>query len=356
LPRPEVGRLIEEFRPIHWHLAFPNVSHGFDLVLGNPPFVNAIEGGIDPRTRRITRRRFPQLSGTADHAFEFLALAAEIASPTGRVAMVQPRSVLNAPAARRLRRELMATLPPSMIFVPRRADHFGGAAVYVCLLSLARERQHPTRLAIADEPESARWHDRSVDEENWWSVLLAAEEGVRLRSNETGNCLARDFELSASMTAGDAYDLRPFISDSPRGRGQKLVTTGLIDPGLCAWGKVACRYLKTDYAFPRIVECADMSASLRRRLARSRRPKIIVAGLSKRIECFLDEYGECAGAVSTFSIYHPADSVAALRSLCAMLLTEEASTRFRLELGGNALGGGNTTMKKTFLASLPIDG
>ena len=76
--------------------------------------------------------------------------------------------------------------------------------------------------------------------------------------------------------------------------------------------------------------------------------------MSKRIECFLDAAGDCIGAVSTFSVYHPQDDLAALEALGQLLLTDAASARFRRELGGNALGGGNTTMKKSFLAEFPL--
>ncbi len=42
----------------HWHAAFPEVfaEGGFDVLIGNPPFVNAIEGAIPPETKKARRR------------------------------------------------------------------------------------------------------------------------------------------------------------------------------------------------------------------------------------------------------------------------------------------------------------
>jgi hypothetical protein len=88
-------------------------------------------------------------------------------------------------------------------------------------------------------------------------------------------------------------------------------------------------------------------------LERSRRPKILVAGLSKCVECFVDLRGEYVGAVSTFSIYDPQDDVGQLQALAAELLTPAVTERFRTELGSSAMGGGSITMKKGFLADLP---
>jgi hypothetical protein len=101
---------------------------------------------------------------------------------------------------------------------------------------------------------------------------------------------------------------------------------------------------------------AALSATLVRRLAAARRPKVLVAGLSARLECFLDAAGEHVGAVSTYSIRHPADDVAALARLADHLNSDAVTKRFRAELGGAALGGGNITVQKRFLRDLPLPG
>jgi hypothetical protein len=67
----------------------------------------------------------------------------------------------------------------------------------------------------------------------------------------------------------------------------------------------------------------------------------------------LDENGEYLGAVSTFSILDPEDDVYSLRALQAYLNSDIVSVMFRSELGGNAMGGGSATMRRSFLAELP---
>ena len=131
------------------------------------------------------------------------------------------------------------------------------------------------------------------------------------------------------------------------------MTTGLIDPGFCHWGQRRCRYLGRDFDFPGIANHADLTPSLRRRLVRSRRPKILVAGLSKRIECMLDPAGQYVGAVSTYTIVHPADDVAELRRLATHLHSSEIDRQFHDELGANAVGGGDIVMRKQFLREIP---
>ena len=157
------------------------------------------------------------------------------------------------------------------------------------------------------------------------------------------------------MTAADAYDLIPHLRDAEHAPGPKLVTTGLIDPNVCHWGQRPCRYLKEDYQHPRLDPSKPFTRSISKRIANARRPKILVAGLAKKIEAFLDPAGEYIGAVSTFSIYHPADDVEALSTVLEKLLSPATTRHFIDHLGANALRGRHVTLKKTFLRTIQLE-
>ena len=156
------------------------------------------------------------------------------------------------------------------------------------------------------------------------------------------------------MTAADAYHLLPHLADCQHSPGQKLITTGLINPNTPLWGATTCRYLKRDFTHPIIPESAPLPTSLAKRIAKSKRPKILLAGLSRTLESFLDETGQYTGAVATFSIYHPADDLAALRALNAHLLQPATTQTIKHHLGANALRGQHITLKKPFLQNLPL--
>lgn len=329
---------------------WPFDDEAIDLVLGNPPFVNAIENRTSARMKDRLRARFPRLGGTADLAHCFLQRSVELVRDGGRVALVLPRAVLNAPACETLRAALPRHLRPNLIYAPERCDQFPGANVFVCLLVLGPDVA--CRVSIDPDPDGATWTTGGIGEPNWWRgtcrVLGLVPADVP-RQGTVGDV----FDVAASMTAGDAYDLKPFLTDADHA-GLRFVTTGLIEPGHCTWGQTRCRYLGEDFANPRIIEAPGLTPSLRGRLAKSRRPKVLVAGLTRRVECFLDEQGQFAGGVSTFSIYHPADDRKALADLCRHLLSEPVGQRFVAELGGSGLRGRHITMSKAFLRSLPM--
>jgi hypothetical protein len=364
--RHALESIASHHRLFHWHVELPSVfgtgadrggqrdgpqRAGFDVVVGNPPFVNAIEGGVSDAEKPLLRYRFREVGGTADLAYYFLALATSLVRPGGCVAMVQPRAVLNAAPVRDLRSRLAGGLRPNLLYASARSDLFAGPAVFVALVVLGSSPQ--CLVSRDDEPSDARWTAGDIQDENWWQAIERILNPSEHDEEWLGAVVGDVFEVTASMTTGDAYDVVPSVVDDEHGSSPKLITTGLIEPGFCLWGQTKCRYLKHDYEHPRIDGAGALSKSLQKRLARSRRPKILVAGLTKRIECFLDEKGEYVGAVSTYSILHPDDDVVELERLCQQLLSEQASERFRAVLGGNAMGGGNITMKKTFLAAFP---
>lgn len=360
-------------RGFDWHRTFPHVfrraSEGFDVMVGNPPFANAIELEGEEALRAVkedSSQVFADLTGTADLAYYFLALADHLTSADGAIGFVLPRAVLNTGAVKNLRKRLLQSRPPVMIHASSDPFLFRDANIFVTSLVLKGNRKAsvPAGSCLVSQDqsrpgESPRFQSVMIESDNWWSPLLGERNDLIRTSDQS---LEDQFELWGSMTTGMAYDLQPFIkesSETPRRSKNKpallkLVTTGLIDPGCCRWGEKECRYLKQRFDRPVIDEREDLLPSLRTRLKRVRRPKILVAGLSTRVEAFLDREGCCAGAVSTYTIVHPQDDLAALERLCDYLNGEMVSSRLQHELGATALGGGRITITKEFLRRIPL--
>ena len=323
-------------------------SDRFDVVIGNPPFANAIEGLVDRTMKQRLVKSYPELVGTADLAFYFLALADRLADPDGAVGLLLPRGVLTGRSTFELRKRLLRDRPPAMIFAPRAENLFAGADVFVVLLALRKGA-----ICLGGREIDGRFESLRIDGENWWAPLVATADTERLDASGQVRTVGDRFDVFASMTTGMAYDLKPYLRDEPRKGALKLVTTGLIDPGVCHWGQRTCRYLKSKYASPHVHEAPDMPAHLATRLEKVRRPKVLVAGLSVGIEAFIDAKGIYCGAVSTYSIVHPRDDLAELARLCDHLNGPEATRRLQLELGANAMSGGRITLNKHFLRRLP---
>lgn len=340
-------------RAFHWPLEFPDVMQrgGFDIVIGNPPFANAIENDLsNAREFEAIRFRGFGIKGAADYSARFLGLAFDLSRPSTSVGLVLPRALLNSPTIDELRLSINQKLRPSAIFCPPERDLFAGATIDIALLTL---RKTQSIKVSRSKTNDIQWKISSEWIQNWWTVVSSvwADRSV---ASINGEKLGDHFLVSGSMTTADAYEIRKAIVDAEHGEGQRLVTTGLIDPQICSWGQKPCKYLKSSYAFPRLQESADLPASANRRIEQSRRPKILVAGLSPILEAYLDESGSDIGTVGTFSILDKHDKIERLQSLLDYLLTEGVLQKMRDELGGNALGGGAMTIKKEFLMALDL--
>jgi SAM-dependent methyltransferase len=339
----------------------------FDLILGNPPYVNAIEGNLTANYKSRLRPLFPNIKGAADLAHYFLDQATRLVRTGGRIAFVLPRAILNSPAAARLRANLPTWLKPNLIYAPERHDFFPGAAIFICLLILGPDEL--CQISTDPNPATATFHSITITNNNWWLAISPLPgtpgegwgEGLTPSSvlhppssSSSPPTLGAHFQLSASMTTADAYDLIPHLIDDPHAPGPKLITTGLIEPRQCLWGQAPCRYLKKDYQHPRLTLSPNLTHSLATRAQNAKRPKILLAGLAKKIEAFLDPTGQYIGAVSTYSIYHPQDNLQALDQLLNHLLSPPTTQHLIHHLGANALRGKHITLKKQFLQSLPL--
>lgn len=357
--QPYQLRLVEECARehslIHLHLSFPGVfeSGGFDVILGNPPFVNVIENRREPQTVNFVGFRWPTIKGTSDIAYHFFALALDILKPRGFAALLQPRQALNAPATQAWR-ESISPRQPRLLGIVQDHRIFAGASVHVAMIALG-----PAGSCQLIDFQDGRITSESMCDEvigsNWWSLLSGAEGSGNSSTIDSGPTVGDHFDVAASMTTGDAYAIKEFLIDDESEPGQRLVTTGLIDPGLCLWGVDRCRYLKDIYNFPRLPFSEKLPGTVARRLEKSRRPKILVAGLSKVLECFLDLDGTHIGAVATFSIYHPADDIDQLKALVDIIHRPVESVRLARELGASRMGGSSSiTVTKDFLKSIPL--
>ena len=92
--------------------AWPDAPHaGFDLVVGNPPFLSPLDAGTprsSPHGLRLQALAGSSVAPYADTAALFLLTGCALAAPGGRVAMILPESILAARDAGPVRRAVLA--------------------------------------------------------------------------------------------------------------------------------------------------------------------------------------------------------------------------------------------------------
>jgi hypothetical protein len=206
----------------------------------------------------------------ADAAAEFLSLAVQLACPDrGRVALVLPQSILGARDAGAVRAEIDRLSHLRWSWWAPRQQHFD-AAVNVCVLGFER----------TDAPPHPRpWTSVVTDR-----LAIPRLDPDRLAVDAT---VADRADLNANFR-DEYYALVPAVSDDAD--GPPLVTSGLIDPGVCHWGTRPVTFAKRSFEAPR-VDLARLTGRFERWAERKLVPKVLVANQTRLIEAVADPTG-----------------------------------------------------------------
>jgi hypothetical protein len=200
---PELIRdtqLLAEINVFDWRRAFPQVfaRGGFDLILGNPPWVRIQVLSSDfPDQLRFFQRPDSGYKSSQSHNFDLYMLFVErvlnLLAPRGTLAMVLPQLFMTSLAGRPLRELLSAAGGVRSIVHFGHEQLFPGRTNYVCLLTVGRIPQDT--LTFERVPDLELWKkgqarrpsvepSESITADQWLFVPdQAAEVFSRLRQD-----------------------------------------------------------------------------------------------------------------------------------------------------------------------------
>ncbi|HEY9629270.1 MAG TPA: DNA methyltransferase [Coleofasciculaceae cyanobacterium] len=358
----------ERDRPLDWHQAFPEIlrSGGFDLVIGNPPYLDS-EGMTThlPDWRRYCTARYQTAAGNWDLFCVFIEKALALCKPGGLTSLVVPNKLASANYAAGARSLLMQQADLLSI-----RDYSGvaafRAAVYP-LVYVAQKRDEPS--AVTPPKSIAYERMQSLDQVGATGRLLLKHTSQPWQMGVTGEPLAwidriqqslpalgdigDRVQVTGAATVAEAYALQPWIQDSATIAPEdlKLVNSGTIDRYCFLWGKKPLRYLGQVYQHPILAASHSVHLSPQRK-QQAQQPKIIVAGLSQVLECGLDAIGSVLAGKSTSVIR--ASPLLDLRYLLGLLNSRLLSLYFQRCFAGNCLQGGYLRVGTPQLRQLPL--
>ncbi|MCB0998328.1 MAG: N-6 DNA methylase [Acidimicrobiales bacterium] len=311
---------------------------GFDVVIGNPPFVNQLAAA----TSRGGRSRHGG-GPYADVAAEFLALAAHLARPDGgRVAFVLPQSVLAARDAASIRTAVLRDAAIRHCWWA--AESMFDAAVRTCAVVLERggtqtavTRTHgPAFAATSPVPWSGSWPAMLVDDPAAASIDPTSATGPVLGDVASFAVDFRDQYYGLVGAVGDDVD------------GPPLVTSGLIEPGRCLWGERPVRFAKQRYTAPRVA-LDRLTPRLRAWAERRLVPKILIANQTRTIEAVHDPAGAWLPGVPVITCVTD-DPYRVL----GVLSGDGADRWVRHHAAGSGLSADTVRLSPALLASIPL--
>ncbi len=326
----------------------------WDVVVGNPPFLNQLERATAQERAAAERMRREDpgvLRPYTDLSAVFLARAVSWVRPGGRVALVQPVSLLAARDAAGVRARVAATCVVESLWTSdgRAFD----AAVSTCAPVLRRSTTEHPQGEVARSGGVPPVPGPAVspgDLTGPWGHLVAAGLGVpalvwRTRGvlGELAGCTA-DFRDQYYGLAGAVAEGRPGPGRAP------LVTSGLIEPARCDWGVRPTRFLKQGWAAPVVVldRLDDRLAGwARARLV----PKVLVGTQGRVVEAVADPAGRWLPSVPVISVV-PHEG--RLWHVLAVLLAPPVSVHAATTYAGAALSPTAIKLSARQVAAVPL--
>lgn len=319
-------------------LALEWLAGSFDVVVGNPPFLNQLATA----TSRGGASRWGG-GPYADAAAEFLALAAHVVRPGGAVGLVLPQSTLAARDAAAIRATVDAAMALQWCWWSSSPGMFDAAVDTWAGVWCAGAAPGPVARVRGDGFEPAAAVSPAGGSTWSWTMTLDAMPEVAADAPRLGSI------ASWSVDFRDVYyGLVDAVTDD--GDGPPLVTSGLIDAGACAWGERPVRFAKRRWAAPR-VDVARLSPTMQRWAARRLVPKILVANQTPTIEAVHDPDGRWLPGVPVLTCTTDEPS-----RVLDVLASPAATAWVRHHAAGSGLAAGVVRLTPALLASVPLAG
>ncbi|MEM9610707.1 MAG: N-6 DNA methylase [Actinomycetota bacterium] len=304
-----------------------------DLLVANPPFGGRLRGPALPAPPVRVRAR---LGAYADLAAAFLVLADQLTVADGVVACFTPSSLLGARDAAELRQHVVERRRLAAVWVD--PPPFDEVAIDPCAVVLGPPGSRTAALVGGERLE--------VEDPGptWSAAASAVPEPVGLM---TAGRLGDVTEV-ISPFRDEYYALADAVDED--GPGPLLITSGLIDPARSRWGRTTARIARRRFRRPTVV-LDRVGAAGERWVERQRRPKVLVASQTRRIEAIADPDGDLVGITPVVAVVpHDGDPFAVL----AVLLSPISTAVARRGSTGTGLTRSAIRVSGPALAALPL--
>ncbi len=337
----------------------------FNVVVGNPPFLNQLELTTThsrERARLLAEWSGGAVTGYADLSSAFLLLAARRCKPGGRVAMVMPQSLLATRDAAGVRDALRHLGRLRSLWLASRSL-FSGATVLTCVPSFEIAPALPSDVTLHDHATFAPIGSAPMPppQAPTWSALAARLRGVPDPGRLLTAGTLRDIASATADFRDQYYGLEGFLVEdadlSPARREScpALITSGLIGCVVNHWGRTPTRVHKRVWIAPRVDRARmNQTGALGPWITSRLVPKVLLATQTNALEPLPDPLGVLLPSTPVLSVipHVPAD----LWRLVALLASPVITAAAFEQSAGSALSANAVKLAAKQVLDLPLPG
>jgi adenine-specific DNA-methyltransferase len=292
-----------------WRFEFPEVLdsngkyEGFDLVIGNPPYISAIDlkKSVAEGTYKILKNNYSTAKGTVDLFIYFFEHGLKILKSGSYLSYITPNRYLSASYGEAVREFLFKETTINEIIDYSHVKVFKEASTYPIVSTLRKNTAKPNVKKYDFQVGKYNVGSETIDfkivnsdklnflEGFIWGYLLNEKIHITEKIINSSVPITKCANINATSTAGEADEYHSLINEKT---GFKLINTGTIDRYTTTWGKEKLTDKGVQYLNPYLPTDSNLISANRKKLYES--PKIILAKIAIRTEAFLDEQGDFA--------------------------------------------------------------
>ncbi len=285
----------------HWELEFPEVYYengkpkaqpGFDVVIGNPPYIDSERMTKRlPEERKFLAKRLETARGNWDVYIAFLEKGINLLKYKGILSFITPDKWLAKPFGDSFRKKFL----PNFLRLTRAGREVFQEAKVDAVISFFQKGKELPNLQIEDlEKDSSRnFPKTSITAPYNWDWLFSKHTEILIKLKDSQETLSKLGKFENACATSDAYKLKPLIQDKcsfPTEKFFKIVNTGTLGRYFPKWKFKKMKYLGNSYRCPVVERKVFKETFNKIYLQRTQNPKIILKGLNLS-EGFLDKEG-----------------------------------------------------------------
>ena len=282
------------------------ISGGFDIVIGNPPYVDSETMVVSNLGKReIYSTRYKSTVGNWDLFVPFVENGIDLCTQHGAVSFIIPNKIISQDYAKTIR-DIISNNQLLEIRDYSRQNVFPIADVYPVTILVKKNNDADSVVTMrtmqsVTQIERTNIVSNKIMKSYHWDIFFCTPALtailVKIASN---SCKFSDLVVfSSPCTVGEAYKIKDFLIDSNTATDcKKLINSGTIDQYVSRWGDKRTAYIKGRYLHPAITN-ESLASINNNRYEQSSKKKIIVANMTTALEAFLDSESEYLAGKST---------------------------------------------------------
>ena len=362
--------LIDDFniagdKAFNWDKEFKDImsNGGFDIVIGNPPYVSnktMHRIGLQNHIKYWNQKYISAKSGNYDMYILFIEQALNLLKENGYFAFIIPNKFLISKYSESLLEFINDNYEFINIFDFSKLNIFEDASVYPIIIVIKKTKTLK-KSSLVKKNLMIKSDNIIIEQTISWDYLKQTScndknnnqecEKIQKLINkvESINNKINDAIFEPGINGFQFSNYSKCVTDGVLKENSKLlITTGAIDPYVVLNKNI--KYNGKTYTKPYIFYDKELISIGKWNLFSS--PKILIAGMTKKIEAVIDENGNYAPAVSVYSVLHK--DINTLKYILCILNSKLINFYFINKFQDKHLSEDYISINNTLLKKIPI--